>query len=89
MGRRFSITVTGRLGGEFSSAFDEVDLRHSGSDTVISGHACDQTYLDGILAHLRDLGLEVIGLETWAIASPRARSDPPPDSAAHDTRRRQ
>lgn len=89
MGRRFSITVRGRLGTEFSSAFDEVELRHSGSDTVISGNAHDQTHLDGILAHLRNLGLEVIGLETWAIPASHARSEPPPDPIAHDTRRRQ
>lgn len=89
MGRWFSITVRGRLGTQFSSAFDEVELRHRGSDTVISGFACDQSYLDGILAHLRDLGLEVTGLDTKAAVAPQARSVPQRDPAPHDTRRRQ
>ena len=87
MARRFSITVRGRLGAEVASAFDEVGLQHRGSDTEISGHACDQTYLDGILAHLRDLGLEVIGLETQAIPASQARPGSPPDAETHTARR--
>ena len=56
--------MTGRVGAEFLAAFDEVRLRHRGPDTEISGDARDQVYLDGLLAHLRDLGLEVTDLRT-------------------------
>jgi hypothetical protein len=87
MGRRFSITVRGRLSAQFSSAFDEVRLHYAGSDTVISGYAGDQTYLDGILAHLRDLSLEVTELRTEAIRSSQARDDSPFPTALRRTRR--
>ncbi len=64
MGRQFRITVRGRLGAEFLAAFDEVRLRHRGADTQILGTARDQAHLDGMLAHLRELGLEVTDLRT-------------------------
>lgn len=74
MGRRFRITVTGRLGAEFLAAFDEVRLRYRGPDTEIRGTALDQAHLDGMLAHLRDLGLQVTDLRTRD--DPRRRSGP-------------
>jgi ribosomal protein L9 len=65
MERRFRITVRGQLGERFGEIFGSVDTEIIGDHTRVAGRAIDQANLDGILAYLRNLGIELISLETW------------------------
>ena len=64
MTRRFSITVRGRLDPDFGRAFGEVQTAAGDEVSVLSGALVDAAFLDGILGRLRDLGLELLGVET-------------------------
>ena len=56
---RIRITVRGRLGGRLAAAFDGMTLvRHPGA-TELVGEVVDQAQLHGLLARVRDLGLEL------------------------------
>jgi hypothetical protein len=79
MEQRFSITVRGRLGADFADAFGDIDVTSLSEQTVIAGRLIDQAHLDGILAYLRNLGVEMIAVntrvETGAIDEAAMRSD--------------
>jgi hypothetical protein len=59
----YRIRVTGRLDEHWSSWFDGfvVDADEDGS-TSLTGPVADQAALHGLLARVRDLGLELISL---------------------------
>ena len=76
MERRFRITVKGSLASDFGFAFGEVEAREVGDTSVLSGRLLDGAFLDGVLAHLRDLGMELLGVETWECHTERAESEP-------------
>jgi len=76
MERRFRITVRGSLTPEFGFAFGEVETREARNTSVLSGRLVDGAFLDGILAHLRDLGMELLGVETWEAPIERAAMAP-------------
>jgi hypothetical protein len=62
--RRFYITVRGRLRDGFAEtigAAEQVDL---GGTTALSGELRDQSQLHGMLERLRDLGVDILRLET-------------------------
>jgi len=61
--RRFRITVQGGLSERFASAFDGVDVEHGLGQTVLVGGPMDQAQLFGVLDRVRDLGLELVGVE--------------------------
>ena len=65
MERRFRITVRGQVGERFGEIFGSVDTEIIGDRTSVVGRAVDQANLDGILAYLRNLGIELVSLETW------------------------
>jgi hypothetical protein len=75
MERRFRVTVRGRLDADFGLAFG--DVRTSSTDEVscLSGTLVDAAFLDGILSRLRDLGLELVRVETSG-----GPGDEPPDT---------
>ena len=64
MERRFEITVCGVLDPRFSVAFDQIEVRTVGPNTVLGGRLVDAALLDGVLAYLRDLGVELIRVDT-------------------------
>jgi hypothetical protein len=70
MERRFWIRVRGRVGERFGEVFGPVATETVGDHTEISGQLVDQANLDGILAYLRNLGVELISLETWDKRAP-------------------
>lgn len=70
MERRFCVTVRGRLNSSFGTAFGDIEARPVGDTTVLSGRLTDAAFLDGILACLRDLGLELIRVETGETTQP-------------------
>ena len=67
--RRVRITVRGRLSGRLATAFDGMSLVRGAGTSEISGEIADQAHLHGLLARIRDLGLE---LESVTVAEPRA-----------------
>jgi hypothetical protein len=78
MERRFQITVRGVLDPRFSIAFDQIEVGTAGNNTVLCGRLVDAAFLDGILAYLRALGVELVRVET---------SDPDSTGAGIDTER--
>jgi hypothetical protein len=64
MERRFWVTVRGHVGETFGAAFGEIETKRVGDTSVLSGRLTDAALLDGILAYLRDLGVELIGVDT-------------------------
>jgi hypothetical protein len=64
MERRFWVTVRGHLDETFGAAFGEIETKRVGDTSVLSGRLTDTALLDGILAYLRDLGVELIGVDT-------------------------
>ena len=65
MERRFRIDVRGSLGPDFQLAFGEVEVREAAGTSELSGRMVDPALLDGILSYLRDLGIELISVDTW------------------------
>jgi hypothetical protein len=64
MERHFRITVRGQLSSGFADLFGDVTTSLANDRTVIAGCAIDRSHLEGILSHLRDLGLEMVAVET-------------------------
>jgi hypothetical protein len=57
---RYEIVVRGRLGSAFVGWFDDLEVRSSGSDeTYLCGWFADQPALQGVLAELGELGVEL------------------------------
>lgn len=74
MGRGFLVTVRGRLERQFTNVFGPAEIAACGQNTMVRGHSVDQSNLDGILAYFRDLGIELISVETWDEPAPETTS---------------
>lgn len=69
---RYEIHVEGIVDQYWSEWFDEMQLTNeSGYETMIAGEVKDQAALHGVLARVRDLGLEVISVTRVDRASER------------------
>jgi hypothetical protein len=62
--RFYRITIDGVLTGRLASAFEPMSLSGAGGHTSISGFCADTAALYGILDRLRDLGVELLALES-------------------------
>jgi hypothetical protein len=62
-GRRYRIEVRGLLGARFHAAFPGLTIEAGDGRTTIEGVITDQTELHGVLARVRDLGLDLVRLE--------------------------
>ena len=58
-GRRVRITVLGRLSERLATAFEEMGSVRRDGKTDLVGEVVDQAQLYGLLARIRDLGLEL------------------------------
>jgi len=62
-GARYEILIRGPVSRRLSVWFEDMDFRPSGSDeTQLIGHFEDQAALQGFLAEINDLGLELAGV---------------------------
>jgi hypothetical protein len=62
--RFYRITVRGVLTDRFATAFEPLRITGAEGLTVISGVCADSSALYGILDRMRDLGLDLLGLES-------------------------
>ncbi len=71
----YRIRVHGELGPEWSSWFAGMELQTAPGDvTLLVGRLPDQAALHGVLTAIRDLGLELVSVETFA--SPASPTHP-------------
>ena len=62
---RVEIRVKGQMEGHWSSWFAGLEIEHSGSgETVLTGVIADQSALYGLLSKARDLGLELVSVNS-------------------------
>lgn len=60
----YRIRLRGELAPEWSSWFDRVEVENLGDGTsALIAHLPDQAALHGLLARVRDLGLEIVVVE--------------------------
>ena len=60
----YEIQIKGDLGSEWSAWFDDFQIISLANDgTLLVGQVVDQPALHGVLAKIRDLGLEIIRVE--------------------------
>jgi hypothetical protein len=68
---RYRIIVRGRLTARLWSVFEELSLEPDTGQTALVGEIRDQSHLHGVLNLIRDLGLELVSVETdWATPGP-------------------
>jgi hypothetical protein len=58
----YEIRVEGVLGRQWACWFGGLQVHGAGTQTVISGPLADQAALHGVLAKIRDLGLELLSV---------------------------
>jgi hypothetical protein len=69
MARRFyRIRIQGTLGERFASSFGPMRLEPSQGSTVLCGVCVDVSALYGVLDQVRDLGLELLDVQSFPVA---------------------
>jgi hypothetical protein len=59
----YRIRVRGQLGPQWAAWFEGLSLvETAGGDTTLTGQLADQSALHGVLARVRDLGLELVSV---------------------------
>jgi hypothetical protein len=58
----YDIRVRGVLDGDWSAWFDGLQVTSDGHETSIAGPVVDQAALHGLLAKVRDLGVELLAV---------------------------
>ena len=66
--RFYRITISGVLTGRLAAAFEPLCVAGADGRTVLSGVCVDAAALYGILDRLRDLGLELLAVESSELA---------------------
>jgi hypothetical protein len=61
---RYEILIRGRLSRRYEGAFDGVTLIPRNGSTVLRTGVADQSQLYGLLNRLRDLGIELISVNS-------------------------
>ena len=59
----YEITVNGRLGRHWKTWFEEMEITHSGENTVLVGLISDQSRLHGVLNRIRDLNVTLVSVK--------------------------
>ena len=58
----YELRVEGLLGDGWSAWFDGLDVTSEGGESVLRGELADEAALHGVLAKVRDLGLQLISV---------------------------
>lgn len=61
--RRYTVTVSGRLGPRFLTAFPGASIEPAGGQTRLMTDLFDQGQLHGLLNRVNDFGLELVSVE--------------------------
>jgi hypothetical protein len=64
----YRIRVRGQLSPQWSSWFEGLEVHVLAEETELVGPLKDQAALHGVLARMRDLGLELLSIDTVATA---------------------
>ena len=65
---KIEIYIKGKINQQWSGWFDGLTISHSDSNrTILTGTVLDQAALYGIIAHIRDLGLHLISVNSKEI----------------------
>lgn len=62
--RTYRITVKGHLSERFASVFDGFTVELGPDEATLVGVVVDQSHLHGILGQLRDLGIELLRVDS-------------------------
>lgn len=76
MTTRVRFRVRECLSARFASAIDGVGLEPGGGGRVLVGELPDASAVYGVIDRLRDLGLELTGVEVEPTTTPAAQSSP-------------
>ena len=71
--RYYRITIRGRLSDRFAATFDGLRLEPGPDCTVLSGVCMDASALYGVLDRVRDLGLELLALDSAPVTAESTR----------------
>jgi hypothetical protein len=69
--RFYRIRIRGALSARFGAAFESMCLEPAHGDTVLSGVCVDASALFGVLDQVRDLGLDLIDVQSFAVVPER------------------
>jgi hypothetical protein len=61
--KRYRVVIAGRLSERFTDAFALRAVEVRGNRTILEGDILDQAQLYGLIDSLRDLALELVGVE--------------------------
>jgi hypothetical protein len=60
---RIELRIKGHIDRDWSDWFEGFEIAHTeGDETILSGNVADQSALYGVMAKLRDLGVELVSL---------------------------
>mgnify|MGYP001819111706 CR=1 FL=1 len=80
--RRFRIRVAGRLDEQFIDGAAEIEVGQSTCGSTLEGPFVDQSQLRGLLDRLWQLGIEVLGFETFVPTPTKSTAEHPSIPAA-------
>ena len=81
--RTYEIRVSGVLPDDAAAEFDDVRVSTADVSTVLTGELADQAALLGLLARLRELGVDVVEVRrVLTPTSPVSDEGAPPDEEA-------
>lgn len=61
---KVEIRIKGRINAHWSEWFEGLTIAHTDDETILSGEVADQAALYGLIARLRDLGLELVSVSS-------------------------
>lgn len=64
MGPVYRIVVDGELSERYAAAFEGMDMKTGGGQTILTGEVIDQPRLHGILERINALGLRLVSVES-------------------------